>query len=103
MSRMRSSQLSYAPREVPDSSRTVPPAQSRGTRSTTPTLRSRIIAVRHGFEDHVLAGDHVLAARDQVAHGRAVRTLAHRQDVLGYELVQSLRIRAALALVCRKR
>src|SRR3977135_1460478 len=84
---------------MPHSSRTVPPVRTREKRrSAMPTLRSRIVAVRHGFEDHVLTGNHVLTARDHVAHGCAVRTLAHRQDVLGYELVERLRVRAARAL-----
>src|SRR5438094_838139 len=71
--------------------------------ATAPTVRPRIVAVRHGFEDHVRAGNHVLTARDKVAHGRAARALAHRRNVLGYELVQGLWIGTALALVRRKR
>src|SRR5439155_556284 len=70
---------------------------------TAPPLPPRIVAVRHGFEDHVRAGNHVLTARDKVAHGRAARALAHRRNVLGYELVQGLWIGTALALVRRKR
>src|SRR6266705_2355221 len=68
-----------------------------------PTLRPRIVVVRHGFEDHVRAGNHVLTTRNKVAHGCATRALAHRRNVLGNELVESLWIGAALALVRRKR
>src|SRR5213594_5027624 len=90
MSRMRSSQLSYAPekcRILAECPHPHKPMEQYGQKSTAPTLRPRIVAVRHGFEDHVRAGNHVLTARDKVAHGRAARALAHRQNVLGYELV----------------
>src|SRR2546430_9524400 len=72
-------------------------------KSTAPALRPRIVAVRHGFEDHVRAGNYVLTARDEVAHRRAARALADRENVLGHELVESFRISAALAPIRRKR
>src|SRR5882762_5390871 len=105
MSRMRSSQLSYAPgkcrilAEWPDPHN---PMTQYGQQSTAPTLRSRIVAVPHGLEDHVRTGNHVLTARNKVAHRRAARALAHGHDVLEYELVESFWIGAALALVRRK-
>src|SRR5437773_11943137 len=91
MSSMRSIQLSYAPekcRILAERPHPHKPMKQYGYKSTAPTLRPRIVAVRHGFEDHVRAGNHVLTARDKVAHGRAARALAHRRNVLGYELVQ---------------
>src|SRR5258706_4000451 len=106
MSRMRSSHLSYAPekcRILAERSHPHKPVKQSGSKSTAPALRSRIVAVRHGFEDHALAGKHVFIARNNVAHRRTARALAHRENVLGHELVESVRIGAALAPVRRQR
>src|SRR5258706_2143919 len=106
MSRMRSSHLSYAPekcRILAERSHPHKPVKQSGRKSTAPALRSRIVAGRHGFEDHALAGKRIFIARNNVAHRRAARTLAHRESVLGHELVESVRIRAAFAPVRRQR